>query len=310
MEKSLNQPTLPHAVIALNATDMEINEEEWDPEFATKALLSSVAEAAHRDPSYQRLLDVWARRGKVIHTMKDLLECYYSSVTVVRIPVKGRYMKIDDQVRKLRNLLQKRCVESSRTKLKSRMLSNSEELNMYLQCAFDHFSQDLDTPFNFMDVAFRINPIPSDFGGNILKLAVAIKDSKYSDPRNIFRELSFMVASCILLDCSRHNLKGKHILQYSRMQSSCGTDTLLQALRSRYSRKRTCITATQRSKTSWEFSGPAHLPVSADAASTSKSDTSKVIRMRVVRSLAPGRTSRISHGSHSAANGRTFSKII
>ena len=208
MEKSLNQPTLPHAVIVLNATDVEINEEEWDPEFATKALLSSVAEAAHRDPSYQRLLDVWARRGKVIHTMKDLLECYYSSVTVVRIPIKGRYMKIDDQVRKLRNLLQKRCIESSRAKRKSRMLSNSEELNMYLQCAFDHFSQDLDTPFNFMDVAFRINPIPLDFGGNILKLAVAIKESQYSKPENIFRELSFMVASCILLDCSRHNLKG------------------------------------------------------------------------------------------------------
>ena len=96
---------------------------------------------------------MWARRGKTIHTMKDLLECYYSSVTVIRIPAKGRYPKIDDQIRELRNLLQKRCVESSSAKLKSRMLSSFDELNMYLQCVFDHFSQDPDNPFNFIEVA-------------------------------------------------------------------------------------------------------------------------------------------------------------
>ncbi|KAF2462522.1 FabD/lysophospholipase-like protein [Lindgomyces ingoldianus] len=44
-----------------------------------------------------------------------------------------------------------------------------------------------------MDVAVKINPIPSDFGGNILKLAVAIKNSRrFADPRRIFRELSSM----------------------------------------------------------------------------------------------------------------------
>jgi hypothetical protein len=120
-------------------------------------------------------------------------------------------MKIDDQVGKLRTVLQKRCVKSCRAKRKSRMLSNSEELNIYLQCAFDHFSNDLDAPINFMDVAFRINPIPLDFGRNILKLAVAIKNSRYSGPQNIFRELRFIVVSCILLDCSRHNFKGMYI---------------------------------------------------------------------------------------------------
>ncbi|KAF1965274.1 hypothetical protein BU23DRAFT_574994 [Bimuria novae-zelandiae CBS 107.79] len=209
MEKSLNQPTLPHAVIALNATEMEVDGKEWDPEIATKTLMASVAAAIYRDPHYREPAEYWKGRGKRIHSMSDLLECYYSSITVVRIPVKGRYMKIDEQIQKLHKVLQERCSESFRAKRRSRMLSHSEELNIYLQCAFDHFSQDLDTPFNFMDVAFRINPIPSDFGGNILKLAIAIKDSnRFSDPRKMFRELSSMVASCILLDCTRQGLKG------------------------------------------------------------------------------------------------------
>lgn len=209
MEKSLNQPTLPHAVIALNATDMEIDQQEWDPEHATSMLMSTVAGAIHRDSHYRDLADYWIGRGKRIRTMSDLLECYYSSITVVRIPVKGRYMKIDEQVKKLRKVLVTRCTESMKSKRRSRMLSNSEELNVYLQHAFDHFSQDLETPFNFMDVAFKMNPIPSDFGGNILKLAVAIKNSRrFNDPKKIFRELSFMVASCIRLDCVRQSLKG------------------------------------------------------------------------------------------------------
>jgi hypothetical protein len=209
MEKSLNQPTLPHAVIALNATDMEVDPQEWEPDHATKALMSTVAGAIHRDSTYRGLADTWIDQGRRVNTMKDLLECYYSSVTVVRIPIKGRYMKIDEQIDKLHRVITQRCAESFRAKRRSRMLSNSEELNTYLQCAFDHFSGDLDTPFNFMDVAFKITPIPQDFGGNILKLAVAIRNcGRFSDPRNIFKELGFMVASCVLLDCARHNLKG------------------------------------------------------------------------------------------------------
>jgi len=87
------------------------------------------------------------------------------------------------------------------------MLSDAETLNIYLQSAFDHFSQDLDTPFNFMDVSFKINPIPLDFGGNILKLALVMR-ARYDNARKLFEELSIMVASCILLDCVRQNFKG------------------------------------------------------------------------------------------------------
>lgn len=209
MEKSLNQPTLPHAVIALNATDMGVDNKEWNPEYATKSLMSHVSAAIYEHPIYRQLTEDWRSQGRLIRTMQDLLECYYSSITVVRIPAKGRYMKIDEQVEKLRNVLTVKSTESFRAKRRSRLLSNSEELNIYLQCAFDHFSRDLHTPFNFMDVAFRISPIPSDFGGNILKLAVAMSQSRYGEPRRIFQELSYMVASCILLDCVRQGLKGE-----------------------------------------------------------------------------------------------------
>jgi len=211
LEKSLNQPTLPHAIIALNATDTKVDQQEWDSEYVTNLLMASVAGAIGRDPKYRALRDEWVDRGRIIQTMKDLLECYYSSISVVRIPGDGRYMMIDDQVKKLHDVVIRRCTESFNAKRRSRMLSNSETLNVYLQCAFDHFAQDLHSPFDFMDVSFKMNPIPLDFGGNILKLAVALK-ARFDDPKRIFKELSFMVASCILLDCVRQNLRGKSLL--------------------------------------------------------------------------------------------------
>jgi hypothetical protein len=209
MEKSLNQPTLPHAIIALNATDTAIDSREWEVDFATSVLLTTVAGAINRDAKYKEYADYWTSRGKTIHTMKDLLDCYYSSVRVVRIPKKGRYMLLDEQVSKLHQEIGLSCNQSFDAKRKARMLSNSDELHVYLQSAFDHFSLNLDTPFNFIEVAFKNNPIPLDFGGNILKLAVAVKKSRvFIWGPKIFRELSSMVASCIVLDCNRHNLKG------------------------------------------------------------------------------------------------------
>ncbi|KAL8736431.1 MAG: hypothetical protein Q9166_000223 [cf. Caloplaca sp. 2 TL-2023] len=198
-EKSLGQPALPHVIIVLNATDLTIDAAQWDVQEATNKLLSSVETAINTIPALQDHVTWWRANGRNIHTTKDLLECYYSSVTVVRIPVKGRYMLIDQQVEKLHTQIMVKSNQSHYKKQKVRMLSNSEDLQLYLQLAFDHFSQDLDTPFDFVSVALKINPIPSDFGGNILKLAVSIKNRHQSwKVVDIFKQLSLMVASCIM----------------------------------------------------------------------------------------------------------------
>ncbi|KAI4241569.1 MAG: hypothetical protein L6R42_011234, partial [Xanthoria sp. 1 TBL-2021] len=81
-EKSLGQPALPHIIIALNATDLAIDASQWDVKEATNKLLSSVETAINTIPALQDHVAWWRANGRVIHTTKDLLECYYSSVTV------------------------------------------------------------------------------------------------------------------------------------------------------------------------------------------------------------------------------------
>ena len=209
-EKSLGQPALPHVIIVLNATDLAIDARQWDVAEATRKFFSDVETSIERIPGLQARLAYWRAEARSIKTTKDLLECYYSSITVVRIPTKGHYMLMDEQVAKLHEEIMVKCSQLHYQKKKVHMLSNSEDLQLYLQLAFDHFSQNLDEPFNFVKVALKVNPIPSDFSGNILKLAVAIKDHQpLWTLARIFKHLSLMVASCIMLDIDRHRRLGK-----------------------------------------------------------------------------------------------------
>jgi hypothetical protein len=213
IEKSLNQPALPHVIIALNATDLKIDEKQWNVEDATHILMSDIEGAISRVPRFAEYALLWKQAGRTIKTTKDLLECYYSSVTVVRIPTHGRYMLINEQVGKLHAEIRKCCQAAYWTKKRVRMLSNDEKLQVYLQSAFDHFSQNLTKPFDFVKEAIKNNPIPRDFGGNILKLAIAVKDhNRFIDQHDgpkIFRELSHMVASCLMLNSARQDLLGQ-----------------------------------------------------------------------------------------------------
>lgn len=217
LEKSLNQPSLPHAIVILNDTEPGVDEREWETDFATRSLLASVNGAldyVEGVPRFRDLAAYWRGLGKQIDTVEDLVLRYYSSFKVVRVPRKPRYMLIDRQIQRLHDEIVADCDASFKAKRKARMLTNSDELNTYLQCAFEHFTRTLATPFNFVAVSLLNNPISYDFGGHMLQLAntVAAQDSSNHkatcNSRWIFESMSGMIASCIMLDCTRYR-KGR-----------------------------------------------------------------------------------------------------
>ena len=210
LEKSINQPALPHCVVALNGTDPAVDEKEWDVDYATQSLLSSVKGAldyVEGVPRFRELADHWRSLGKHIFTVEDLILRYYSSFKVIRIPSRPRYMLIDEQIGKLHSVIKRNCDDSFRTKRRARMLTNADELNTYLQSGFDHFTTHLNVPFNFMQISLLRNPIPNDFGGHILQLCTTIGSQQPNhQPGRVswmFEKLSVMLASCVLVDCAR-----------------------------------------------------------------------------------------------------------
>lgn len=213
---SSNQPVLPHAVIALNASELNIDPDQWDASFATRWLITSFQDNLSNNVTLRKHAQIWRNRGKVINTVEDLLLSYYSSVTVVRIPTNGRPKLMKDQMRKLYEEIARSTDAAKKSKRDLRMLLDGEELQTYLQFAFDHFSNNLDQAFDFVQASFIYNPIPSDFAGNILKLAVSMMEiwPDKLDGEGIFRELSHMVASCIMLDSARNKTRGMIKLHY------------------------------------------------------------------------------------------------
>lgn len=212
LEKSSNQPVLPHAVIVLNATENDIDPTLWDVSLATSALLESLSRSVFHNATFKKYAQFWRERNHQIETVQQLVLCYYSSVKVVRIPTNGRPNLVHDQIGKLYANVHIACAKARKRKSELRMLLDAEELQPYLQFAFDHFARNVDTPFDFVQASFTNSPIPLDFGGNILKLAISLMQvwENEVDGSIIFTELSFMVASCIMLDSARHKIRGKH----------------------------------------------------------------------------------------------------
>lgn len=129
---------------------------------------------------------------------------------------------MQEQVEKLYNGTLTACIAARCARNRLRMLLDVEDLQAYLQEAFSHYTSTLDSPFDFVQASFRNSPIPPDFGGNILKLALNVMDilqvrsDSITDGRRIFAELAYVVASCIMLDNARHNTKGKSMRIYNR----------------------------------------------------------------------------------------------
>jgi hypothetical protein len=213
IDKSINQPTLPHIIIVINATESSIDEKLWDTKTATDSLLGDYERSVHQVAELQDILTrVEQHLNKKITTSKELLEYYYSSVTVIRVPVKGRYMQIDDQIGKLYDAIHHRCAKSYAQKEVIRMLLNAELLPKYVNAAYDHFSQRLDVPFDFAEEARRHAPLPQEFGGHILNFISSMYNligGQNSDARGLLKRLGLPIASCIMLAATRDNLQGK-----------------------------------------------------------------------------------------------------
>ena len=90
LEKSSNQPVLPHAIIVLNASPNDPDLELWKTSSATARLMKSLSQTVTQNATFKKYAIFWKERRRNIQTVEELLLSYYSSVRVVRIPTVGR----------------------------------------------------------------------------------------------------------------------------------------------------------------------------------------------------------------------------
>lgn len=82
IETTYNQPVLPYAILALNATELDVDANMWDVQTSTEQLLGSLAETVNKNVTFSKYAELWRKRGKTINTTEDLMMCYYSALRV------------------------------------------------------------------------------------------------------------------------------------------------------------------------------------------------------------------------------------
>jgi hypothetical protein len=75
IETTYNQPILPYAIIALNATENDLDSQLWDVQTSTKSLLDSLAKIVDKNVEFSKYADLWRKRGRRIDSVEDLMMC-------------------------------------------------------------------------------------------------------------------------------------------------------------------------------------------------------------------------------------------
>ena len=89
LETSSNQPVLPHAIIALNASENNVDPELWDVDVTTERLLESLSHTVHQNVCFKKHAQLWEDRNRQIETVEQLMLSYYSSLRVsIRSPAR------------------------------------------------------------------------------------------------------------------------------------------------------------------------------------------------------------------------------
>ncbi|KAK4217215.1 hypothetical protein QBC37DRAFT_438226 [Rhypophila decipiens] len=194
IDKSINQPTLPHIVVALNATDNMVDANQWDTNFATTKLLEDVRESVNQVPDLQRTVEQLRYDGTAISTTKELLEFYYSSINVIRVPAKGSYQQIEEQVGKLYDAIRTNCAVNYHRKRSARMVLSAERMQQYINSAFDHFSH---------------------FSGHMVNLMLSLyhdmpDERQPRNPDDLLKGLSRPIACCLMLAAAREDMQGQY----------------------------------------------------------------------------------------------------
>lgn len=85
LEKASNQPVLPHVIIALNASENNIDESLWDPEVATSTVLDSISRTVNSNNTFKKYAKFWRERKRQVDTAEQLIKSYYSSFKVCHL---------------------------------------------------------------------------------------------------------------------------------------------------------------------------------------------------------------------------------
>ncbi|KAM5374706.1 hypothetical protein ACJZ2D_006350 [Fusarium nematophilum] len=166
---AVNRAILPHLIVVLNMSPGDIT--DWDASRATTAILDEHLGALESNPiisTYRWMLN--QLRNTPITTVRELLKDCYSSVEFIPVPGAENQHLFSQQVRALDSLIYEATEQAKRTKIEARGLLNSETQDLMFKKAFEHYRNNLERPFDFLESLLASNPLDHSLSATFFEL--------------------------------------------------------------------------------------------------------------------------------------------
>ena len=166
----------------------------------TNRTLKQYAECIKKYAELRGLVSGFTGQGRTIKCLHDLILCYYAGIRIICIPHKDSPPSLVlSQYYVLVTKIHEAVKQIVQEKREAEILLNSEDLDVYFEHAFHHFSNNPLKQFNFLNAVFYRNPIQGAFKANYISTAVDPNPQEQDNTGKV-PQLATLLASGILLD--------------------------------------------------------------------------------------------------------------
>ncbi|CVK96681.1 uncharacterized protein FMAN_11011 [Fusarium mangiferae] len=154
-----------------------------------------------------------------IHTLEDLLLTSYASVHFIRLPKGQSAVCLSSQLGRLHTMICQLSNQSLDEKVRRRMLLSAPNMDEFSRLAFDHYSNKVKEPFDFLAQLISLRPPPAKMAARLSELmietfkALDTNGDRISIVSRFCGVVAPLVCSIMALDAARsfENLPGRWV---------------------------------------------------------------------------------------------------
>ncbi|KAH7010796.1 uncharacterized protein B0I36DRAFT_341025 [Microdochium trichocladiopsis] len=166
---AVNRVILPHMIVVLN---VDLSEEvDWNTATTTERILNEHLRALENNQTISTYCWMLNQlRNSPITTIRELLNCCYSSVQFIRVPPAEKQQLFSRQVQTLDSLIHEATIQARETKAEARCLLHSETQDKMFKMAFEHYKNNLEKPFDFLESLLAARPLDNTLSATLSAL--------------------------------------------------------------------------------------------------------------------------------------------
>lgn len=153
-----NRFGLPHLIVVINQSDHDSN---WDSAETTRHVFEQQQRILEQNDRAKAIKERFENVGIRINNLEDLLLNAYASVQFIRLPRGESPFRLSMQLQRLHGMICQASQESLDEKYNRRMLLSATNMDEFFRLAFDHYSNKVKEPFDFLAQLISLRP-PSD----------------------------------------------------------------------------------------------------------------------------------------------------